>query len=52
MHNSVNLACSSSAGHIHKRGDERMKRMLSVLAALLLLPLPKMAAEPLRDNDL
>ena len=29
-----------------------MKRMLSVLAALLLLPLPKMAAEPLRDNDL
>lgn len=29
-----------------------MKRMLSLLAALLLLPLPKMAAEPLRDNDL
>ena len=26
--------------------------MLSLLAALLLLPLPKMAAEPLRDNDL
>ena len=29
-----------------------MKRMLSLLAALLLLPLPKTAAEPLRDNDL
>ena len=29
-----------------------MKRMLCLLAALLLLPLPKIAAEPLRDNDL